>query len=235
MMSKPTITLAFDTSTPWLTLVLGTSFQVVFQVQSHIGENHSRMLIQYLEEMKKKNLFLTTPPGRIVAGLGPGSFTGIKIANMTARSIAYSLDCPLFGFSTLEMLAIRVLKEHSHSEQPLILPVIAHKKNEIFWSEFSRGFQDCHRSNFRVQVGSPGEFISRYSPTNVLIVTPWIELQHYFQTHHFHCHPLQASSPNALGLVELMESQDKYLQPTHSHYTIDCPPPLYGSRIFENA
>jgi len=130
------ITLAFDTSTPWFTLALGNRSQIFFQKHCFVGKDHSLVLIQTLEEMKKMSLFKTASPERIVIGLGPGSFTGIKIANMTARALAYSLKCPLTGFSTLEMVAFQVRKQAVEQKKSLLIPVLFHKKNEIFWSEF---------------------------------------------------------------------------------------------------
>ena len=64
-------TLALDTSTPWLTLALGNCTEIIYQHCSQVIEDHSRVLIQSLEEMQKKNLFLTFPPEQIVIGRGP--------------------------------------------------------------------------------------------------------------------------------------------------------------------
>ncbi len=50
-------------------------------------------------EWKKSELEL------IVVGVGPGSFTGIRIAVVTARTLAQALDLPLLGVSLLDCYA----------------------------------------------------------------------------------------------------------------------------------
>jgi tRNA threonylcarbamoyl adenosine modification protein YeaZ len=233
MKTMTPITLAFDTSTKWLTLALGNRKNIIFQCQYQVQENHSRVLIKCLEWMKQEDFFFTYPPERVVVGLGPGSFTGVKIANMTARSIAYSLNCPLVGFSTLEMLATRIPEEYIHHSEGVILPVIAHKKNEIFWSELSVDFRYHVSSKPIIEVNSPSEFVRQYSGREVCVITPWIELYHYFQEQHLRCYPYEQSLPDALGLIELMEIQEQYILQKINRNLIGIAEPLYGSRVFE--
>jgi tRNA threonylcarbamoyladenosine biosynthesis protein TsaB len=65
-------------------------------------------------------------PGELDAlavGIGPGSFTGVRIGLSTARALAFALDVPAAGVSTLDMLA---------AGAPGAVPVIDAKRGEVF-------------------------------------------------------------------------------------------------------
>ena len=59
----------------------------------------------------------------LAVGLGPGSFTGVRIGLAVARGLALSLDLPGSGVSTLAALA---------AGAPDSLPVIDAKRREVF-------------------------------------------------------------------------------------------------------
>jgi len=72
--------------------------------------------------------------GRVLAGVGPGTFTGIRIAASTARAIALGTGAYLARNSTLAALAAPAL-----TVAPDVLAVLDAKRGEVFAQRFFNG------------------------------------------------------------------------------------------------
>jgi tRNA threonylcarbamoyl adenosine modification protein YeaZ len=117
------LTLAFDTAT-----AVATSALVDTGSNGHLevlGERCSRAqtLLEDVDALLRQAGAHPTDLDRLAVGLGPGSFTGVRIGLAAARGLALSLDLPGSGFSTLEALA---------AGAPEALPVVDAKRREVF-------------------------------------------------------------------------------------------------------
>lgn len=62
------------------------------------------MLIPSIDQVMRQAGWLKEDLSALVVGLGPGSFTGLRIGVVTARTLAQALTLPVLGVSTLECL-----------------------------------------------------------------------------------------------------------------------------------
>lgn len=67
----------------------------------------------------------------IAAGIGPGSFTGLRIGVATARGLAHSLGIPLAGVGSLDALARGIGEEAAAAGRPRLAAIDA-KRSELF-------------------------------------------------------------------------------------------------------
>jgi tRNA threonylcarbamoyladenosine biosynthesis protein TsaB len=73
--------------------------------------------------------------GSIAVGIGPGSFTGLRIGVATARALAASLDLPVRGVCTLDAIG-RALGEQSGQA---CLAVLDGRRGEVFAALYGAG------------------------------------------------------------------------------------------------
>jgi tRNA threonylcarbamoyladenosine biosynthesis protein TsaB len=112
------LTLAFDTATGAATSALVDGAEV-------LGERTSRAqtLLEDVDALLRQAGAYPSDLDRLAVGIGPGSFTGVRIGLATARGLALSLDLEGSGVSTLAALA---------AGAPGALPVIDAKRREVF-------------------------------------------------------------------------------------------------------
>jgi len=112
------VILAFDTATDVATSALVDDREV-------LGERTSRAvtLLEDIDALLRQAGMHTRDVEGLAVGVGPGSFTGVRIGLSTARGLALALGIPAAGVSTLDALA---------AGAPGAVPVVDARRREIF-------------------------------------------------------------------------------------------------------
>jgi len=112
------LTLAFDTATDVATSALVDDGEV-------LGERASRAqtLLEDVDALLRQGGAHPSDLGALAVGIGPGSFTGVRIGLAAARGLAVALEIQGAGVSTLEALA---------AGTPGAVPVVDARRREIF-------------------------------------------------------------------------------------------------------
>jgi len=102
--------LAFDTATPATTVALSGVGNVVCTARDDPppGERpgHATRLLPLTAMVMERAGVGWDGVDRIAVGVGPGTFTGLRIGIATARALARARSIPLVGVSTLQSLAL---------------------------------------------------------------------------------------------------------------------------------
>ena len=124
--------LAFDTSNQALSLAILEDEHLLAQTTLNIKKNHSITLMPAIDflmnslDMKPKDL------DRIVVAQGPGSYTGLRIAVATAKTLAHTLKIELVGVSSLLALV-------PEQVEGLVIPVMDARRNNVYAGFYQSG------------------------------------------------------------------------------------------------
>jgi len=93
--------LAFDTSGDQCTAALfEDDGALIARADETIGRGHAERLVPMLAELVGDR-----KPSHIAVGVGPGSFTGLRVAIAAAHGLAIGWDAELKGFSSIALVA----------------------------------------------------------------------------------------------------------------------------------
>lgn len=121
--------LALDTSTPACTAALFAADGSLFASRDEvIGRGHAERLVPLISEMLGGHM-----PSHLLVGVGPGSFTGIRIGIAAAQGMAIGWDVPVHGLSSLALLAAG-----APGDGP-VAAALAGGHGELFVQQFRRG------------------------------------------------------------------------------------------------
>ncbi|MGH2979822.1 MAG: tRNA (adenosine(37)-N6)-threonylcarbamoyltransferase complex dimerization subunit type 1 TsaB [Solirubrobacterales bacterium] len=95
---------------------------------------HSAELLPTLARLLERGQTGWEDVTAIAVGVGPGTFTGLRIGVATARGLAQALRVPLHPVSSLEALAAGIADGTEAAPGTLLLPLIDAKRGQVFAS-----------------------------------------------------------------------------------------------------
>ena len=117
--------LAFDTSSKALSLAILEDKQVLAETTINIKKNHSITLMPAIDFLMESLDWTPKDLDRIVVAEGPGSYTGLRIAVATAKTLAHTLNIELVGMSSLLALVPR-------QQEGLFVPLMDARRNNVY-------------------------------------------------------------------------------------------------------
>lgn len=104
--------LGIDTATPYLTLALWSPAEgAVASFAERVGRDHAKRLLPELDRLLGRAGRERRELVGIAVGVGPGSYTGLRVGLASAQGLARGLGLALGGVSTLEAMAAGALRE----------------------------------------------------------------------------------------------------------------------------
>jgi tRNA threonylcarbamoyladenosine biosynthesis protein TsaB len=146
--------LGFDTSTSATVVALrlsdGSTTQARDDPPAGAHPGHATRLLEMVDELLCQAGIGWSAIARVAVGIGPGTFTGLRVGVATARGIAQSLSCELVGVSSTQALALPALAVEPIAEveppqqgaRATVLAVIDARRGEVFAAAYELGAAD---------------------------------------------------------------------------------------------
>ncbi|GAA5146354.1 tRNA (adenosine(37)-N6)-threonylcarbamoyltransferase complex dimerization subunit type 1 TsaB [Nocardioides marinquilinus] len=127
--------LAFDTASATVSVAVvqvdggegvGVRAEVTSEQEMRHGEQLAPLVARALEEGGVDRTEVTA----VAVGVGPGPFTGLRVGLVTARTLGFVLDVPVYGVCSLDVLAVQAV-DTGAVDSPFVVATDARRK-EVF-------------------------------------------------------------------------------------------------------
>ena len=146
--------LALDTSTSRAALAVVTAGGKVRTAAPDPSARHGRALVPSVRRLLADAGLSVADLDGLAVGIGPGSYTGLRVGLTAVKTLAYALGKPLVGFDSLEAIA------RNAPESARRVSVIADaQRGDVYAADFARS--------------GPGAPLTRIAPTRVVPVDRW--------------------------------------------------------------
>ncbi|TVX91819.1 tRNA (adenosine(37)-N6)-threonylcarbamoyltransferase complex dimerization subunit type 1 TsaB [Paenibacillus agilis] len=123
--------LALDTSTATMAAALLEGTSIINTIQSSEERNHSIRLNPTMQAMLTEQGWTGSQIDGIAVGIGPGSYTGVRISVTAAKTLAWAWRKPVVGVSSLHALALSGLAAAAHGKEMSTLAVETTNDSEL--------------------------------------------------------------------------------------------------------
>ena len=167
MSNKRPLVLAIDTATPCSSVALTRGDVCQGELVASLSLNskitHSRRLLTGIDWLLAENNIDSADIDGLAVGLGPGSFTGLRIAMATVKGLAVAMAKPLLGISTLDALAL-----NCSGGKPLCALIDARKK-EVYRRWYLQDKLGVYRPHGNIAALTPQDLVQEVMESSLFV------------------------------------------------------------------
>ena len=121
--------LGIDTSTKICTCsIFDSENGVIAETSLSVKKNHSNIVMPIIDNLFKISDLNINDIDKIAVAIGPGSFTGVRIALGIAKGLAMALNKPLIAVNELD-----ILEAIANGNENEIIPLIDARKERVYY------------------------------------------------------------------------------------------------------
>lgn len=124
--------LAFDCSTQACSVALLAKESVLLK-HEFVPQYQAKKILFLIDALFREAGMTPQALTAIAVGIGPGSFTGLRIAASVAQGLAFGLGIPLVPISSLQILAQTAYVKYAETA---VLVAMDARMDEVYWGEY---------------------------------------------------------------------------------------------------
>ncbi len=128
--------LAIDTATSAITVALHDGESVLAESSTLDARRHGEHLAPGIVEVLSRAGRTAAEVSAVVAGTGPGPFTGLRVGLVTARTFAFARGIPVFGACSLDALAHQAWLEDAAGLGRSCVVATDARRKEVYWARY---------------------------------------------------------------------------------------------------
>lgn len=117
----------------------------IIELRRQAPRQHTQMLLPMVDEILLQEGISKSELSAIAFGVGPGSFTGLRICFSVVQGLAYGLQIPVLPVSTLAAMAISMggsLEDDISAPQVIILSCLDARMGQVYWGSYQSTEQE---------------------------------------------------------------------------------------------
>ncbi|MEP6546126.1 MAG: tRNA (adenosine(37)-N6)-threonylcarbamoyltransferase complex dimerization subunit type 1 TsaB [Gammaproteobacteria bacterium] len=123
--------LALDTATEACSVALQSGEEVIARF-AEVGRSHAQQILSMVDAVLAEAQVSLSMLDGLAAGVGPGSFTGVRISVAVAQGLAFGADLQVVPITTLEALALQLVQRGAQHS----IACLDARMGEVYWGCF---------------------------------------------------------------------------------------------------
>jgi tRNA threonylcarbamoyladenosine biosynthesis protein TsaB len=135
--------LCIETGTDICSVGLARDGELVSLRESDEGRDHAKNVAVFVDELLRENDVAAEELSAVAVGMGPGSYTGLRIGVSFAKGLCYGLQIPLVAVGSLDSL-VQVAREDYEAgiidveqwDDAVLCPMVDARRMEVYTQMF---------------------------------------------------------------------------------------------------
>lgn len=154
--------LGIDTTTKFLCIGIYDNSKI-YEYNLELGTLQSSLLLPWIKRLLDALHWRIKDIDYFACGLGPGSFTGIRVGLSTIKGLTWALKKPILGISTLDIIACNAQEYNG-----IIIAAIDAKRNLIYCSAYKNNRKGLKRIMPYLLLAKD-DFLKKIKPKSIIL------------------------------------------------------------------